>query len=102
MNMSNAYREPARAPLALVPPEHKGFHHFCPMCGIGFPKRKGDPESAWIDSVRQYLPHYACRGSSWLVRLFGLGCNRFDPHLHQRCRWCGARWVCAPQKEDMR
>ena len=71
--------------LALVPPpekvEHAGPREKCPACGAGYR----------ID-VR------ACRGRSWLLRLFG-GCARRDLHLHQKCYSCGAEWTCGPAEE---
>lgn len=64
-------------------------HESCPMCGKFF----------CINSDN-FRADFACNGERygflWLKK-----CAETRAHLHQHCKRCGAKWICAPANKSV-
>jgi hypothetical protein len=104
-------------PKDVLPAEHRGPRYDCPMCEFVSPRSTRPPTTGaqcFTNCGHEYAydhiglppmitPPIACvpgarvKLSGWWI--FAKRCTRADPHLHQECKKCGARWTCAPRDD---
>jgi ribosomal protein S27AE len=88
--------------IAIVPTVHSSFparqSTSCPACGKSFSYDVHSTGTYLYTQVDAMLEERFCVGRRygflWLRR-----CKFTEPHMHQKCKRCGAHWVSAPHSD---